>query len=270
MAKFKALVGQYNQKAPHNETVIFWIQARRGVTQGVLGVTENGILFLSGDYSANLKVNHWPHAEIKDLHIPDSPAFPRLILVLQEKKIEFLVKKENAARFIEARKSIRAGRRVKQRHPAADENRAKSLTVDCPNCHKTFNLKKELAGKKARCSACKTVFVIPPPSPERPTKPAGQSPPESPRAVPPPLPSETESPSPQKPVVHFEKKRPPQIDSQGEKPINKPAGERKIPQREEKSFYGSLVLDIGFLLFLFLTFGLACFLFYKAVTNYLF
>jgi hypothetical protein len=39
-----------------------------------------------------------------------------------------------------------------------------SIKCNCPNCKQAFNVKDDLGGKKAQCSTCKQVFVIPVPT----------------------------------------------------------------------------------------------------------
>jgi len=35
------------------------------------------------------------------------------------------------------------------------------MDIRCPNCEQAFSVPDEIAGKQARCGACKTVFVVP-------------------------------------------------------------------------------------------------------------
>jgi predicted Zn finger-like uncharacterized protein len=38
-----------------------------------------------------------------------------------------------------------------------------SLSVVCPSCSVTLNVKEEISGKRVRCPTCSKVFVVPPP-----------------------------------------------------------------------------------------------------------
>lgn len=64
------------------------------------------------------------------------------------------------------------------------------IQMNCPQCGMLLNVPDSIAGKKGRCSACKTVFDIAPPPPPAvaPPAPVQQPPPPAPMAAPLPYP----------------------------------------------------------------------------------
>jgi len=82
------------------------------------------------------------------------------------------------------------------------------LDIQCPQCHARFEAPDHVAGRKARCSACKAVFEVPTPARsddeyelERPLEEIVASRPRVPVAPPPPPPDDAEDEEPLSPLL---------------------------------------------------------------------
>ncbi len=85
------LAERYNEASESGETLEFWIPAKHVISKGVLGVVKSGIVFITADYSSELKVDRWPFDRIRSVRMVESLISPQIILDLKDKNLYFRV-----------------------------------------------------------------------------------------------------------------------------------------------------------------------------------
>jgi hypothetical protein len=99
----EGLLEKFREMSGEKEPITAWLPARYSLTRGVLALTARRLLFLSHDAFAGLKVESWPHGDIREVGIEESFLRTRLRIALVAGESESLdVKKKEAETFLAA------------------------------------------------------------------------------------------------------------------------------------------------------------------------